>query len=98
MDAIEVKFWWVPQMPMKAFERSVPNVSAGRTLEDAFADYDLFQFENRVKPDYCNTGGTAFRHPELTEGEWLDAPDDEDELADIRREAVERGIDPAPLS
>jgi hypothetical protein len=24
---------------------------------DVLADYDLFQLEHRVKPDYCNAGG-----------------------------------------
>lgn len=94
---IEVEFWWVPQVPMKAFTRAVPTVSHGRMLEEAFALYDLFQLENRVKPDFCNAGGTRFRHVELTEGEWWDVPDDEDELDDIKAEFVRLGVDLAPL-
>jgi len=65
---IEVEFWWVPQVPMKAFTRAVATVSQGRMLEEAFALYDLFQLENRVKPDYCNAGGLE----EYFEGDWTE--------------------------
>ena len=30
-------------------------------------DYDLFQFENRIKPDYCN----ACELEMFEEGEWI---------------------------
>ena len=96
--AIEIKFWWIPQVPMKAFERLVATVSMGRELENAFADYDLFQHANDVKPDYCNAGGVVYRHSDLTDGDWYDVPDGGDELSELVADAVKLGIDPSPLA
>jgi hypothetical protein len=74
-----VKVWWVPQVPMKAFEFPVPDIKAGALLCDALAKYDLFQYENHVKPDYSNAGGVAFLDEE---GEWCDVDTyDEDDIA-----------------
>lgn len=63
-----LKVWWVPQVPMKAFEVNVESVAQGVFLLDTLANYDLFQFHNRVKPDYCNAGGLVM----LEDGEWVD--------------------------
>ena len=49
--------WWVPQVPMNAFEVIVDSVEFGVKLLDVLADYDLFQYNNNIKPDYCNVGG-----------------------------------------
>lgn len=37
-------------------------------------DYDLFQFENNIKPDYSNASGLIV----YLNGEWIDWYDDED--------------------
>jgi len=71
--------WWCPQVPMEAFTTPVASYAAGKALEDVLAAYDAFQFENRVKGDYCNAGGTQFNHPVLTGGEWHDIDADEAE-------------------
>lgn len=63
-----LRVWWVPQVPMAAFEVDVPDLATADILLDALADYDAFQFENNVKPDYCNAGGLAM----LENGEWVD--------------------------
>jgi len=83
VSAIEYQVWWVPQVPMKPFTALVPSLDEGRRLCDVLAKYDDFQFKNKVKPDYCNAGGVQLRHPIVTDGEWWDVPDDDDELADI---------------
>ena len=81
----EFRVWWIPQVPMKSFKYDVPSLDAGVMLCDALAQYDLFQYDNRVKPDYSNAGGISWRHPEHTDGEWVDVdPDDEDEVSEIR--------------
>lgn len=72
----EFRVWWVPQVPMEAFRYPVPSYAAGKLLDDALGRYDHFQFENKVKPDYCNAGGIEWRHPEHTGGEWEDAGDE----------------------
>ena len=52
---MKLKVWWIPQIPMKAFEVLVPSVEEGRKLCDVLAQYDAFQFDNKIKPDYCNS-------------------------------------------
>ena len=55
----DLKVWWIPQVPMKAFEVRVATLAEARLLLDVLADYDRFQFENNVKPDYANAGDVA---------------------------------------
>lgn len=68
------RIWHVPQMPMKAFYFEVPDLATARILVEAFALYDLFQYENRVKGDYANASGIQV----WEDDEWVDV--DEDEL------------------
>jgi hypothetical protein len=53
----DLSVWWVPQVPMQAFRVPVASVAMGVKLLEVLADYDSFEFENNVKPDYCNAGG-----------------------------------------
>lgn len=46
---------------------------------DVLADYDQFQFENRIKPDYCNMGGLLMVDDD---GEWVDWYDEETSIDD----------------
>ena len=78
-DEYELQVWWVPQIPMQAFTWPVKTYAEGKALCDCLAQYDIFQFENNVKPDYCNAGGVRIRHPERTDGEWWDLEEDEAE-------------------
>jgi len=64
----DLKVWWTPQVPMQAFEVSVETLSAAGLLLDTLAKYDAFQFENNIKPDYCNAGGLVV----FEGGEWVD--------------------------
>ncbi len=63
----ELQVWWVPQVPMKGFIVKVDSVVEGKKLLNILADYDTFQFENRVKPDYSNAGGLQ----EFDGKEWI---------------------------
>ena len=68
--SIRFRVWHIPQIPMQAFRREVGSFETAHVLEGALAAYDLFEFENRVKPDYANVGGVEFWDD--TEGEWSD--------------------------
>lgn len=68
-----LKVWWIPQVPMTAFEIDIESVAEGVKIMDVLAAYDAFQFENNVKPDYCNVGGIVM----LEDGEWIDWYDEE---------------------
>lgn len=64
----DLKVWWVPQMPMEAFYVDVPDLDSASLVLDVLGRYDAFQYENRIKPDYCNAGG-------LIEFDGADWPD-----------------------
>lgn len=53
----DLQVWWIPQVPGKAFEVEVGSVAEGVLIMDTLAAYDIFQFKNRIKPDFCNAGG-----------------------------------------
>lgn len=75
----EFRVWWIPQIPMEAFRRPVFSYAEGKRLEATLAMYDLFQLDHNVKPDFSNAGGTEWRHPVLTEGEWWELDEEEAE-------------------
>ena len=74
----DLQVWWIPQVPMKPFTVSVSSVSEGVKVMDILADYDSFQFENNIKPDYCNTGGLNIWCDEGWES-WYDEETGEDD-------------------
>jgi hypothetical protein len=76
----DLKVWWIPQVPMKPFEVPVPNLLTGKHLMDALAEYDFFQLENRIKPDFSNAGGLMMYEGE-DEG-WCDWYNDDGEEID----------------
>lgn len=63
----DLKVCWFPQVPCKAFEVPVTSVAEGVKLMDVLADYDLFQYKNRIKPDYANMGELVI----FEEGEFI---------------------------
>ena len=63
-----LRVWWVPQIPMKPFMTSVRTQKEAVRLLNILAEYDLFQYENLIKPDYCNAGGIEI----FEDGEWCE--------------------------
>lgn len=63
-----MRVWHIPQIPGKAFHVSVGNPEEAKKILDVLAYYDLFQFENRIKPDYCNAAGLEV----FEDGEWCE--------------------------
>lgn len=63
----DLRVWWIPQVPMKAFYRNVVDLAQAALLIETLADYDRFQFENRIKPDYANMGGLQV----FEDGDWV---------------------------
>jgi hypothetical protein len=79
---------------MKMFTVPVRTFREARLLLSTLADYDRFQFENRIKPDYCNAGGLQAFDPDDTEdgpyGYWSDYyPDSGDEFDDLTDEQID---------
>lgn len=76
----KLQVWWVPQIPMKSFTVEVATVSEGVKILNVLGEYDMFQYENNVRPDYCNAGGLQ-QWEENSDGEgnpgWCDWYDEE---------------------
>ena len=53
----DLRVWWIPQVPMKSFDVPVKTIEEANLILNTLAQYDLFQYHNNVKPDYCNAGG-----------------------------------------
>jgi hypothetical protein len=51
---------------MTPFYVPVKSTDEAKLILETLANYDIFQFENNVKPDYSNTGGLEV----LVDGEW----------------------------
>lgn len=71
----DLRIWWIPQVPMKAFYVYVGSVKEAIKVYNILADYDYFQFINNVKGDYANAGGLQV----FEDGEWLDWLDENGE-------------------
>ena len=89
----DLRVWHIPQIGSKAgtFHVPVKTVEDGMLVMDVLANYDLFQFENNIKPDYANANGLE-RFDEadidIAEGmdgwtDWLD--EDGNDVDDLRR-------------
>lgn len=64
-----LRVWWIPQVSGKPFLVPIETFKEGARIMDILANYDIFQFDNNIKPDYSNTGGI-----EAFDGkEWTDA-------------------------
>ena len=69
MDEGKMRVWWMPQVPMNnKFEVEVSDEKEAAKIISVLADYDAFQFENKIKPDYSNMGGVEV----FQDGEWMD--------------------------
>lgn len=70
---MKLRIWWIPQIPMKAFHAEVATLAEAKRTLTILANYDLFQFDNKVKPDYSNAGGLQVFQPD---SEWVEDGDD----------------------
>ena len=65
----KLRVWWNPQVgSCDTFYIPVQSVEEGKRVMDLLAAYDMFQLQNNIKPDICNTGGLEM----LVDGEWED--------------------------
>jgi len=64
----DLRVWWMPQVPMEPFRFPVDSPAEAKKFIDVLADYDIFQLENNVKPDFSNAGGLEV----FLDGEWGD--------------------------
>ena len=67
----DLRVWWIPQLSMEAFLVPVDSPNEGALLLRVLANYDRFQYENRIKPDYSNAGGLQV----FEDGDWCEWED-----------------------
>lgn len=75
MEKTKLRVWHIPQIPMKPFYVSVESPEEAIKILKVLWDYDLFQYENRIKPDYTNTSGLEYFDEE--ENEWFEWCDED---------------------
>ena len=73
----EVKVWHVPQIPMDAFTVECETLDEAWKIVNVLAQYDLFQYDNNIKPDYSNASGVVYWNE--AEGCYEEADDPEDD-------------------
>lgn len=73
----KLRVWWIPQIPMKPFYVSVKTLEEADLILNTLADYDIFQLENNIKPDYANTGGLQIFEEDPEINDWVDWYDEE---------------------
>ena len=67
----KLRVWHIPQLGYNVVMYiPVATPEEGKRVIDILACYDLFQFENKIKPDYSNASGLQIFDNE--EKEWLD--------------------------
>jgi hypothetical protein len=67
----DMRVWWIPQIPGQPFYVPVNNENEAILILKTLADYDKFQFDNRIKGDYANAGGLEVKLDDGWE-EWTD--------------------------
>lgn len=72
---LKLRVWHIPQVPMKPFHVEVSSVEEAWKILNVLWDYDLFQYKNRVKPDYTNASGLEYWYEE--EQDWCEWYDDD---------------------
>lgn len=72
---MKLRVWHCPQVPMKPFYVYVDNVDEAWKLANILANYDTFQYENNIKPDYSNMSGLEYYDEE--QKEWLEWEDED---------------------
>lgn len=67
----KLRVWWIPQLGIdQTFYIPVNSAEEGKKVLDLLAAYDLFQLQNKVKPDYSNAGGLQMWDEE--DQNWID--------------------------
>lgn len=64
-----------PQIPCKSFTVEVSSLEEALKISDVLANYDLFQFDNNIKPNYCNM--TTLEEFDEEVQAWINWEDDE---------------------
>lgn len=70
MSEKKFKVWHIPQLPGEPFEVPADTLEEAVKIQDVLAYYDLFQYDNNIKPDYANMSGVS--QWDVDDQEWFD--------------------------
>lgn len=70
-----------PQIPCKPFIVNVEDLNQAKFIFDTLANYDLFQYENNIKSDYCNS--TILEEWSEHDNDWVSWADNETGIDDL---------------
>lgn len=70
-----------PQVPCKPFIVEVSSLEEARKIFNVLADYDYFQYKERIKPDYANA--TCIEEFDNDEQDWISWCDEETGIDNI---------------
>jgi hypothetical protein len=78
----DLMIWWIPQVPMDPYCYPVKTIREAKLVLEILRQYDAFQFDHNVKPDYSSVGGLEV----FEDGYWTtwynEDGDDIDEVDD----------------
>lgn len=69
----DLRVWYCPQVPCPALKIPAPDLATARIVYNALIDLSTFEFDHRIKPDYCDMGGIE----RFEDGEWCGVEDED---------------------
>lgn len=72
-NATRFKIFYIPQVPMPAFEREYEDFETAKEVLNAIINFSFFEYDNNVKPDYSDVAGISYW--EEAEQDWEDIDD-----------------------
>ena len=89
-----LRAWHIPQVPGKPFHVYVDTLQEAQRVLNILANYDLFQFKHKIKPDYCNTAGLEQYVKDDGDGKpgWCEWRDEE------TGDCIDEWVDPASIA
>jgi len=77
-----------PQIQCRPYVIDIDNIKEAIRIKDILCNYDLFQYENKIKPDYANM--SIIQCYDEEEKEWydLDKYDIENMLEELELRAI----------
>lgn len=76
-----IRVWYIPQIGagLKAFEVIAPDYATAKLIDQTLAKFSLYEYENRVKPDYADVGGISRWESDGEGGfAWYDMDEDDE--------------------
>ena len=70
-----------PQVPCNPYRVEVENLKEAKKIMNILAEYDYFQLENNIKPDYSNV--TVLEMYDEENKDWVDWEDEETGIDDL---------------